>query len=113
MAWWLDAGARCMPNGHDKNWRRLCAAIDGFRARYERWPTRVLVHPRCLADIRDRLLTSEDYESVCGKVSLIEDDGPMIAEDDLGNRFSYGNEEMPKERPTPGASDWLAVSPRQ
>jgi len=28
-----------MPNGDDKNWVRLCAALDGFFGRYGRWPT--------------------------------------------------------------------------
>jgi hypothetical protein len=30
-----------MPNGIDKNWMRMCAAINGFRARYQRWLVRV------------------------------------------------------------------------
>src|SRR5262249_16177409 len=49
-----------MPNGHDKNWVRLCAAIDGFRVRYGHWPMRVRIFPISLADIRDHLFTPED-----------------------------------------------------
>jgi hypothetical protein len=100
-----------MPNGSDKNWRRLCAAIDGFRVKYDRWPTRLLVHPAILANIRDHLLTSEDYAKVCGKVAIVEDDGPMVAEDDLGGRYSYGNEAHPIGETTLQASVWLGVNP--
>jgi len=32
-----------MPNGDSKNWIRFCASIDGFRARYGSWPTKVRV----------------------------------------------------------------------
>ena len=30
-----------MPNGIDKNWYRMCAAINGFRSRYSEWPTKI------------------------------------------------------------------------
>ena len=26
-----------MPNGEDRNWVRLCIAVNGFRARYQKW----------------------------------------------------------------------------
>ena len=34
-----------MPNGADKNFVRLCAALNGFRLRYGKWPTRVVIYP--------------------------------------------------------------------
>ena len=34
-----------MPNGDDKNWVRNCSAIDGFRARYNHWPSSVRLPP--------------------------------------------------------------------
>jgi hypothetical protein len=31
----------------------------------------------------------------------------MIAEDDLGGRYHYGQEGFPPQRPTPNAAHWL------
>ena len=101
-----------MPNGHDKNWVRLCGAIDGFRVRYGRWPTRVRILPASLADIRDYLFTPEDYARIVAKVTLVADEAPIVAEDDLGGSYNYGQEGFPSERPTPRAADWLGVTPR-
>ncbi len=39
-----DKGA-CMPKGNDRNWLRFCAAIDGFRCVFGRWPVRVRPFP--------------------------------------------------------------------
>jgi hypothetical protein len=102
-----------MPNGHDKNWIRLCAAMNGFRLRYGRWPTRVRIDPGSLADIRDQLFTAEDYAQIVAKVALVADQAAgMVAEDDEGGSYSYGQEGFPSERPRPRADEWLGVRPR-
>src|SRR5688572_24138566 len=101
-----------MPNGHDKNWIRLCAALEGFRMRHGRWPTRVRLWPGALADIRDHLLTPEDFAKVAAKLQLIPEDAPMIAEDDTGAMYNYGEEGFPNQRPTPRAIEWLGVDVR-
>lgn len=100
-----------MPNGHDKNWIRLCAAIDGFRVRYGRWPTRVRIFPESLADIRDHLFTPDDYAQITSKVALVADQAAMIAEDVQGGSYDYGHEGFPSELPTPSAAEWLGVTP--
>ena len=100
-----------MPNGHDKNWIRLCGAIDGFRVRYGRWPTRVRIYPESLAEIRDILFTRHDYAKIEAKVALIPDDAPIIAENDSGMSYSYGDEGFPDKSPTPSAAEWLGVHP--
>jgi hypothetical protein len=94
------------------NWDGLCAAIDGFRVRYGRWPIRVRIFPASLADIRDHLLTPEDYAQIVAKVALLADESAMIAEDDQGGSYSYAQEGFPSERPTPGAAEWLGVRPK-
>ena len=102
-----------MPNGHDKNWIRLCAAVDGFRVRYGRWPTRVRMRPGMMANIRDYLFTPEDYAKITAKVSLVPADGAgMIAEGDSDARYNYGQEGFPEESPTPSAYEWFGVEPR-
>ena len=101
-----------MPNGYDKNWARLCAAIDGFRVRYRRWPTRVRVWTPSLEDLRDHLFTPEDFARIESRVALVSDDpSSIVAEDQSGARFTYG-EDGSGESIDETAADWLGVSPR-
>lgn len=101
----------CMPNGHDKNWIRLCAAIDGFRSRYGRWPVRVRMHEMSLRDF-DFLFTREDLARISAKAALVPDEAPMIAEDDSGARYNYGEEGFPERAPDIRAAAWLGVRPK-
>jgi hypothetical protein len=101
-----------MPNGHDKNRVRVCAAVDGFRIRYGRWPTRVRVRPGMLENIREYLFTAEDYARITAKVSLTPDGSLAIAEDDTGASYNYGEEGFANESPTPCAYEWFGVSPK-
>lgn len=99
-----------MPNGYDKNWIRLCAAIDGFRSRYGRWPTRVRALPASLHDFH-LLFTTEDLAKIASKVALVTDAASMVAEDDSGAQYDYGQEGFPDRLPHVRAADWLGVSP--
>src|SRR4051812_30222773 len=101
-----------MPNGHDKNWVRVCAAIDGFRVRYGRWPTRVRIFPASLANIY-QLFSQADRAKIDAKLTLVADEALIVAEDDLGGSYSYGQEGFPSARLTPSANDWLDVQPNQ
>lgn len=92
-----------MPNGREKNLVRLCAAVDGFRSRYGRWPTRVRLFPEALANIRDQLLSPDGYARITSKVNLVADDATMIAEDDSEASYNYGKEGFPKNLPSPSA----------
>ena len=53
-----------MPNGHDKNWVRLCGAIEGFRLRYGRWPTEVRIDPICLEDLRHYVFSERAWRVI-------------------------------------------------
>lgn len=101
-----------MPNGADKNFVRLCAALNGFRLRYGKWPTRVVIHPISLEDLREHVLSSRDFRVVAAKVHLVEGDAGFRAEDDEGNEYHYGEEGFPDEEPTLSARDWLGVRPQ-
>ena len=101
-----------MPNGHDKNWIRLCAAIDGFRVRYGRWPERVRMHKISLDDFCPLIFTPADFAKIAHKVELIADEATMVAEDDTGASYNYGEEGFPSERPKPSAAEWLGVKPK-
>ena len=100
-----------MPNGHDKNWIRLCAAIDGFRSRYGRWPARVRMHEISLRDF-DYLFTRQDLARITAKVALVPDEAAFIAEDDSGGRYNYGEEGFPERSPDIRATAWLGVAPK-
>ena len=54
----------------------------------------------------------EDYARITAKVALVADEAAMIAEDDQGGSYSYGQEGFPSECPTPPAAEWLGVRPR-
>lgn len=101
-----------MPNGADKNFVRLCAALNGFRMRYGSWPSRVVIHPISLADLREYVLSPEDFRTVTGKVTLVEGDAGFRAEDDQGNSYDYGEEGFPDREPESSAQEWLGVSPQ-
>jgi len=79
-----------MPNGYDKNWIRLCAAIDGFRARYGSWPTKVRLFPSALQNLQQDVFTPESFHMIEQHIQLIPDEAPIVAEDDSGRRYSYG-----------------------
>ena len=100
-----------VPIGHDKNWIRLLGALDGFRAKYGTWPSRVRIFPQALAGLREHLFTPEAFAQLLAKVELIADEAPMVAEDSAGNSYSYGAEGFPSSPPEPDARTWLGVEP--
>ncbi len=86
-----------MPNGDDKNWIRVCCAIDGFRARYGRWPKRVRLMPIAYIDLLSHVLTPLGSAIVSSVVELVpEDDAEMIADDGTGAEFNYGRDGGPE-----------------
>src|SRR5215207_6719124 len=101
-----------MPNGGDKNWVRLCAAVDGFRARYGAWPTKVRMFPAVLDNLRNHVFDPPSFACLESKLNLVEDDAAMIAEDEEGRSYNYGAEGFPKVEPDMRAQDWLGVKPR-
>jgi hypothetical protein len=100
-----------MPNGHDKNWIRLLAAIDGFRVRHGHWPSRVRAFPGLLEDLRG-LFAPDDFAQITSKIKFVADDAPVIAEDESGATYSYGQDGFPDERPSPTAAEWFGVEPQ-
>jgi len=81
-----------MPNGDDKNWIRVCCSIDGFRAKYGRWPLRVRISPISYIDIIDHILSPMGFALVSSHVALVgEEDAEMVSEDDDGNSHNYGS----------------------
>lgn len=102
-----------MPNGWDKNWVRLCAAVNGFRARYGVWPTKVRMLPAILDDLRNHVFDPASYAQLESKLNLLGDDADMVAEDEKGRNYSYGADGFTKDEPDIKAQDWLGVKPRR
>ena len=100
-----------MPNGHDKNWYRLCGALDGFRSRYGRWPTRVCLPSIIMNDLRN-LFAGRDFLTLTSKLQFVLDDARIVAADEDGGKYSYGDEGFPDHRPNPSAAEWLGVCPK-
>lgn len=100
-----------MPNGHDKNWWRLCAVVDGFRMRYGRWPTRVRMPAICMDDFR-RLFTEREILSITARVRFSLDDARFVADDADGGRYDYVSDGFPDPKPRVGACEWFGVSPK-
>jgi hypothetical protein len=102
-----------VPNGSDKNLVRLCAAVDGFRSRYKRWPTRVTTDPRCIDDLRDHVLSKEDFARISALLSLVpKERGSFTAEDDQGGKYDYGTEGFAKGEPDVKAYEWFGLRKR-
>jgi hypothetical protein len=94
-----------MPNGHDRNWIRVCGAVDGFRDRHGHWPTRVRVMPACYVDLVAHILTPLGFALVNSIFELIPEDGAeMIAENDAGATYCYGSEGFPTREVAPSTS---------
>ena len=100
-----------MPNGATKNWVRLCGAINGFRSRYNAWPTRISLDPAIYEDIL-RLFTEKSLNKLKDNIELLSrDNATVVAEDEQGRSYDYGKEGFPSASPDITANDWLDVHP--
>lgn len=100
-----------VPNGIDKNWVRLCAAVDGFHMRYGHWPTRVRIPAISMNDFKF-LFRETDFLKITSKVRFVLDEEPFVAEDEEGGRYSYGQEGFPQTDARIKAEEWFGVSPQ-
>lgn len=58
------------------------------------------------------LFAPEDLARIAAKIALISDDASMIAEDDFGAQYNYGEEGFPEHPPDICAADWLGLCPK-
>ena len=97
-----------VPNGIDKNWVRLCAAVDGFHMRYGHWPTRVRIPAISMNDFKF-LFREADLLKITSKVRFVLDEEPFVAEDEEGGRYNYGQEGFPQSETRISADEWFGV----
>lgn len=90
-----------MANGDDKNWMRLCAAVDGFHVRFKQWPKRVRMEPICYVNLVSHVLSPLGFALISTHIDLVPEEGAeFIADDDSGAEHCYGtkhdwDEEVP------------------
>jgi len=101
-----------MPNGADRNWIRVLAAVDGFFATHGHWPSRVRLPRPALENLQNDLFTPASWQRLTERIEFIPDESAgMIAEDESGNVYNFGRQGFPRSRPALPADEWLSVSP--
>ena len=100
-----------MPNGIGKNWVRLCAAINGFRIRYRRWPTQIRMSEAQIDDVKS-VFKADTFKKFESRIKLIADEeATVIAEDECGRQYNYGKEGFPRRKRGLDAETWLGIEP--
>jgi hypothetical protein len=102
-----------MPNRSDNNWVRLCGAIDGFRVKHGRWPTKILLPEGIFNNLKQHVFTKERFSRIEENLSFVVEDVPIVAADDNGRSYSYGDLGFPKKRPEITAQECLDVFTKQ
>jgi hypothetical protein len=95
-------------NGHLNNWIRVCSAINGFRARFGRWPKRVRLVPIAFTNLVCDVLTPVGFALVSSVVELVsEEDAWMIADDGTGAEYGDSRDGHAVGECDPFSVDWL------
>lgn len=100
-----------MPNGYDRNWVRLRAAIEGFRARYGKWPTHARLDPGYVVNLREHVFSEAAWSEIEAALEIIEVDDGLEVTGEEGERYSYRDEGFPEGAPDRRAEEWLGVAP--
>jgi hypothetical protein len=98
-----------MPNGIDKNWYRMCSAINSFRMRFGHWPTRIRLSEGAL----ENLFSQESYQVLLSKLEFIIDGSAFIVDNDQGNSHDYGQDGFVSGDLDVRAQDWLGAGQLQ
>ena len=100
-----------MPNGVDKNWVRLCLAIDGFRARYNSWPNYILLSKEYFENIQS-LFSPKVFQKLKSQITfVIDEESLIVAKDNTNRMYNYRKEGSSKIKPDISAQEWLKVQP--
>ena len=79
--------------------------------RYNRWPTTIRLFPRTLSDLQQHLFTPKTFQKIEERLQFVPDEAPIVAEDDQGAQYSYGDEGFSRVEPDIDERTWLGVSP--
>lgn len=99
-----------MPNGESRNWIRFLLTLESFYILYGKWPTVIHLYPFFITEIQEKL-SKQDFQILQSKIKLEPDeDSPFLTFDELGNKFNYSREKLPKGRLPVQAIDWLKIN---
>jgi hypothetical protein len=107
----LSLRREIMPNGFDRNWVRVRAAIHGYRIRHAKWPIEIHVSEGVFRDLQDNVFLPKTFSKVKRKLIFILDGKAIVAENGEGLCYSYGDEGFPKMDSKIDAEKWLGVNP--
>jgi hypothetical protein len=100
-----------MPNGVDRTFVRFISCIEGFKTKFNNWPTKVRLGPSFINELKE-VMDLEDYRKLTNNIMLIPDesnphDGLYVAEDDEGNAYDL----MQSGHPSGGVDvlGWLDI----
>ena len=85
-----------MPNGHDKNLRRLLMACAVYRRRYRQWPTHARLSAGVLGDLA-RLLDEESFERLALHMELRTTTGHPLSVGGPPGYVEYGTRGFPDD----------------
>ena len=75
---------------------RIRQAVDGYRSRYGKWPTRVLMDGDMADAIKQHTLTDMGWAMLVSKLEVVRiPEGRVIVEGESGDRFEYGESYEP------------------
>lgn len=87
---------------------RVLTAIDGFRRKHGSWPNQLQMHEAALVDLVTRHLTPFGFFLLQSKLKLeVAPETNIIAFDQHGRSFDYGQEGRHHEPDGISAADWL------
>lgn len=95
---------------HGGNLVRTLQALDGFMATHSCWPTRLQMRPECLVDLAVHHLTPLGFYRLQSKVRLeISNELDLIACDEAGRLFDYGQHGWDVKNTGQSAREWLGI----
>jgi hypothetical protein len=99
-----------MPNGRDAYWQRLRMAIEGFKGKYNKWPSQVRLRQDLIYIIKE-ILGQKSFNMLEKNIKLIPDEDSLeiCAEDDTGLQFIYGKDMKEYQQPEISVKDWLGI----
>ena len=101
-----------MPNGADKNFRRLVITVAAYHVRFKDWPTEVRLAPWAMRDIA-HLLDQENFELLAGRLRLATTLRAGFAAGSARGRVVYDNlSTHPDFAEVVAAERWLGVRVR-
>jgi hypothetical protein len=102
-----------MQNGDHKDWVRLGDTIDGFRVDHGWWPTKILLPEGIFNNLKQHVFSKERFERLEESLSFVVEDVPIVAADNSGRSYSYGDLGFPKKRPEITAQECCDVFIKQ